>query len=1297
MTEKDTHLHDRPTDTQHDNLSKIFSQEKETNTEQPTNSTSRKYGYFDLYRFASKGDKALMMLGLAGASISGVAAPLMTMVTGDLIDLFSSYFSSTARMSPDKFQSEIDRLVLYFIYIGIVTFFCSYASRSTFAWTGGKISRRIREEYLKAVLRQDIAYFDQLGPGEVATRISNDTHLIHDGISVKVTMAFQVLSVIISGFIIAFIRNWKLSLVVCCLFPLVLITVGISAYFVDNVVRKESDLYSKAGTHAEEVISSARTFTTFGIQKKLSEKYDMFLAEIQLISGTKAIATAISQSGVLLWILLVHCLAFWYGGAMVVEGEIQIGTVNTVIVSIFLGALALNGIAPTFQAFTKARSAGSKLFDAIDRIPPIDSASNIGTILDSPVGHIQLCNVKFQYPARPTVEVLKSISLDIRPGTTVALVGSSGSGKSTIIELIERYHDTISGQVLFDGYDIRDLNLKWLRQNISLVSQEPTLFSTTIWENVAYGLVGTQSENAVKEERMRLIIEACKMANAHDFIMSLPLKYETTTGERGFLLSGGQKQRIAIARAIVKNPKVLLLDEATSALDTQAEGVVQDALNRVAQNRTTIIVAHRLSTIRHATKIVVLNNGEIVETGNHNELMELNGIYARLIEAQSIDRGNVGNLERAIPQSLSFNPSSSSTKTPSLRPEFISKECIEYTAPDVTSEVKDEDIEAGIVKSYRTLELIKAISKANSKEIGYSITGSLSSIINGGINPAFGILFGYLVTDLSVPITGPSVAEQVTNNKNYWTLLLLYVTIVVSIAQWLSTYSFVVASERLALRLRSISFRSILRQDIGWFDIKENTSGALTSKLALDATLVQGLTGMTAGVLINFSTCIILGIVIGLVFDWKLTLVATPFVPVLVVAAVIDIQMSEGYQDQIREAYENSSQIASEAVRAIRTVASLTREEGVSNIYHQELEKPLLAGKKNALRGSLAYAFSQCIINFATALVFWYGGKKMKDSNDIGNLTSFIVVSEAVIFGAQSAGQIFAYLPDISSAKAAASNILRILQRIPIIDTWSNQGKIIQTTEGHIKMEDVYFRHPTRAAQYILKKLSLEIKPGQYAALVGPSGSGKSTTISLIERFYNIQKGRILLDEQNITDLNVNSLRQHISLVSQEPVLYNMTIKENIVIGAAASVTQEDVIQVCRDANIHDFIVSLPDGYDTYVGGSGTQLSGGQKQRISIARALIRNPSILLLDEATSALDSQSEKSVQKALDKASFGRTTIAIAHRLSTIQHADIIFVLKDGTIVERGSHKELLNLRGTYYEMIQEQDVNMIMSVS
>ena len=328
------------------------------------------------------------------------------------------------------------------------------------------------------------------------------------------------------------------------------------------------------------------------------------------------------------------------------------GEVVNVFMAILIGSFSLALLAPEAQgefivsptqlasdeptAITNGRGAAAKLFATIERVPEIDSASPEGLKPDTVSGEITLEDVRFNYPARPDVPILKGISITFEAGKTAALVGASGSGKSTIISLVERFYDPLGGSVQLDGVPLHELNLKWLRTQIGLVSQEPTLFSTTIKENVAHGLVGSPHEHASDEEKFRLIKDACIKANADDFITKLPHGYDTLVGERGFLLSGGQKQRVAIARAIVSDPRILLLDEATSALDTQSEGIVQDALDKASAGRTTISIAHRLSTVKDVDQIFVMGEGTVLEQGTHQELLDRGGPYARLVQAQKL-------------------------------------------------------------------------------------------------------------------------------------------------------------------------------------------------------------------------------------------------------------------------------------------------------------------------------------------------------------------------------------------------------------------------------------------------------------------------------------------------------------------------------------------------------------------------------------------------------------------------------------------------------------------------------------
>jgi len=472
---------------------------------------------------------------------------------------------------------------------------------------------------------------------------------------------------------------------------------------------------------------------------------------------------------------------------------------------------------------------------------------------------------------------------------------------------------------------------------------------------------------------------------------------------------------------------------------------------------------------------------------------------------------------------------------------------------------------------------------------------------------------------------------------------------------------------------------------MAYFDDEEHSTGAITTFLSTEAIDIAGLSGVTAATIMSAIVTVITAVVVSIAIFWKIGLVETATVPLLIAAGFFRLYLLHRYEIQKKATYEKSASYASEATAAIKTVTSLTRDHDVWQHYHQQLQDQTMRGVRQNFRTSILYALSESITILIVALGFWYGAKLI--SQGTIDFEKFFIAFITVLFGAQSAGQVFSFAADMGKAKRAATTVKTLFERKPEIDTWSQEGEKIQDIEGHVEFRDVHFRYPTRPHVPVLRGLNLTVKPGQYIALVGPSGCGKSTTIGLVERFYDSLSGGVFVDGRDITKLHLVEYRKHISLVSQEPTLYQGTIKYNILLGLGGEETASDeaIYQACRDANIHDFIMSLPDGYNTDVGNKGGMLSGGQKQRVAIARALIRNPKILLLDEATSALDSESERVVQDALDKAAQNRTTIAIAHRLSTIQGADVIYVFDQGKIVESGTHQELLALKGRYSELV------------
>ncbi|KAH8825379.1 multidrug resistance protein 1 [Flagelloscypha sp. PMI_526] len=1245
-----------------------------------------------LFRFSTPFELFIDFIGLVAAAAAGSAMPLMSLLFGRLTQDFVNFGTTLAKANAGdtaaagqipavaaQFRHSASLNASYLVYLGIGMFTCTFIFMYIWVYTAEVNAKRIREHYLAAVLRQDIAFFDKVGAGEVATRIQTDCHLVQTGISEKVALVVNFLAAFFTGFILAYATSWRLALALSAMLPCIAIAGGVMNKFVSTYMQLALKHVANGGTLAEEVISTIRTAQAFGTQRILSNLYNGFAGQALEVDMKAAMWHGGGLSVFFFVIYGGYGLTFSFGTTLINSGHATPGQVVNVFFAILIGSFSLALLAPEMQAITHARGAAAKLFSTIDRVPDIDSASPDGDKPDSVQGEISLENIKFNYPSRPTVPVVKGISLHFAPGKTAALVGASGSGKSTVISLVERFYDPLEGTVKLDGRDVKSLNVKWLRSQIGLVSQEPILFATSIKENVAHGLINTIHENASDEEKFKLVKEACVQANADSFISKLPDGYETMVGERGFLLSGGQKQRIAIARAIVSDPRILLLDEATSALDTQSEGVVQDALDKAAQGRTTITIAHRLSTIKDADVIYVMGEGLLIETGTHNELLDANGAYATLVKAQKLreaeqrdaDDVDVDDVEQAIKDEVPLGRKNTGR---SLASEIIEKK-----------QAEAEEAKKG--SDYGLAYLFKRFGVMNADQKVKYLFGAIAAAMTGSVYPAFGIVFAKGIEGFSAIDNG--TRRHAGDRNALWFFIIAIISTGCIAAQ---NYLFAAAAAQLTYKIRSKSFKAMLRQDIEYFDKDEHSTGALTSSLSENAQKVNGLAGITLGALVQAVSTIICGSVLGLAFVWKLALVAIACMPLLISAGYIRLRVVVLKDKKNKAAHEGSAQLACEAAAAIRTVASLTREEDCLRLYSKSLEGPLKKSNQTALWSNLLYAASQGMSFWVIALVFWFGSRLV--STQEYSTFQFFVGLMSSTFGAIQAGNVFAFVPDISQAQGAGSDIIKLIDSDPEIDAESNEGKKITSSQGRIRLEDIHFRYPTRPGVRVLRGLNITIEPGTYVALVGASGSGKSTVIQMIERFYDPLAGNVYLDDHKITDLNVSSYREQIALVSQEPTLYAGTVKFNILLGAtkpAEEVTQEEIEAACRNANILDFINSLPDGFNTDVGGKGSQLSGGQKQRIAIARALLRNPKVLLLDEATSALDSNSEKVVQEALDQAAKGRTTIAIAHRLSTIQNADMIYFIREGQVAESGTHDQLIAKKGAYAEYVALQKLS------
>ncbi|KDP40662.1 hypothetical protein JCGZ_24661 [Jatropha curcas] len=1194
-----------------------------------------------------------------GALINGGALPWYSFLFGDFVNKIAKEADDKTKMMKD-----VQKICLEMTILSAIVVIGAYLEITCWRLVGERSAHRIRTMYLRAVLRQDISFYDtEVSTGDIMHGISSDVAQIQEVMGEKMAHFVHQICTFICGYTVGFLRSWKVSLVVFSITPLMMSCgMAYKAIYV-GLATKEQISYRKAGGVAEQAISSIRTVFSFVAEDNLAEKYSDFLVKSVPIGAKIGFAKGAGMGVIYLVTYATWALAFWYGSILVARGEINGGAAIACFFGVNVGGRGLALALTYFAQFAQGTVAASRVYEIIDRIPDIDPYSTHGRTLSNVRGRIEFRSVIFAYPSRPDNLILNSLNLVIPSSKTLALVGASGGGKSTIFALIERFYDPIKGVITLDGHDLRTLQVKWLRDQIGMVGQEPILFATSILENIMMG-----KENATKKEA----INACIAANAHSFISGLPYGYDTQVGDRGTQLSGGQKQRIALARAIIKDPQILLLDEPTSALDAESESIVQQAIDKISSSRTTIVIAHRLATVRNANIIVVLDQGSVVEIGNHRQLMENAGAYYDLVKlaSEAVSKSTGQEMDTYKETEYSMHGKSVNVEE-TTRSRHINYKRIE----------NHEEVEMQEIPKERKYQLSE-IWNLQRPEIFMLLLGFLLGMHAGAILSVFPYLLG-----LALQIYFDKDSSKLKRDVGNICLALVGLGIGCILAMTGQQGLCGWAGTKLTMRVRNLLFRSILKQEPAWFDFEDNSTGVLVSRLSTNTVSFRSVLGDRFSVLLMGLSSAAVGLGVSFYLEWRLALLATALTPFTLGASYLSLIINVGPKLD-NSSYAKASNIAAGAVSNIRTVTTFSAQEQIIRSFDGALDEPKKKSVKRSQILGLTIGFSQGAMYCAYTLTLWFGAYLVKqDKTNFGEVYKIFLI---LVLSSFSVGQLAGLAPDTTMARTAVPAIFDIIYRKPLIGNDNEMGrKIDRSKSWDIELRMVTFAYPSRPEIVVLRDFCLKVKGGSMVALVGGSGSGKSTVIWLIQRFYDPNQGKVTMGGVDLRVLNVKWLRKQIALVGQEPALFSGSIRENIAFGNPQA-SWAEIEEAAMEAYIHKFISSLPQGYETQVGESGAQLSGGQKQRIAIARAILKKSRVLLLDEASSALDLESEKHVQEALRNVSKQATAIVVAHRLSTIREANMIAVVKDGAVVEYGSHNALLNshLNGVYASLVRAE---------
>ncbi|WP_440555670.1 ABC transporter ATP-binding protein [Streptomyces sp. SCPE 10] len=1179
-------------------------------------------------------------------------------------------------------------LTVLFAVAGIA-FAMSYLRRYHGARVGLSVQADLRNAIHDHLLGLDRTALSGLPTGQLISRANSDTALVGGLLLYLPVIGGNVLMMVLSV-IVMIVLSPPLALLALLVLPALL---GVSYRMRQRVFPATWDGQQREGELIQIVddgVSGVRVVKAFGQERheigRLAEAaqrlYGSRLRATRINARYQPVLEAIPQ---LAQVAVLAC-----GGLLALHGHLTIGTFLAFSTYVGQFAAPTRQLAGILTVAQQARVGVERIYQLLEQRPAVADAPD-AIELGQVRGEVVFDDVSISHGGNP---VLRGVSLRLAPGERVAVVGASGSGKSTLAMLVPRFWDPDAGSVSVDGHDLREVTLRSLRGQIAIAFEEPFLFSGSIRDNIAYARPDAGAAD---------IEAAGRAAQAHDFVASLPAGYDTVVGERGLTLSGGQRQRLALARAILADPRVLILDDATSAVDARTENAIHNALRTVLAGRTTLLIAHRLSTLHLADRVVVLENGRIADHGTHEELATRSPRYRELLSG----------LEQAADPTRQAGDSIEALAAITARDQVAKAGAVTASAWASTGDAtarwtpqasrvrqagsgrrsgRGRGTMAGLPPTPELLARVAALPPVRDRadidldaETAPDRDFSLRTLL-ARFRRALLTGLALVVLDATAGLAGPFLVKAGIDSGvsagAQRTLLIasgvyLAVILVDLLVETGSTFITGRTAERVMLSLRLRIWGQLQRLSLDYYE--REPAGRITTRMTSDVDQFESL--VSSGLLNALVAMVTFAGIAAVLFavDWRLAAAVLSVMIPVAAATTWFRRCSRSLYTATRERIAAVNADFQESLSGIRETQAFTHEPATIRRFHQLNADYLRTRVATQRVVAVFFPFVQLMSALADAIVLGLGAALIHSgATTSGTLVAFLLYIDLFFSPVQQLSQVF----DIWQQTRVAIDRISDLMAAETLTPQPSQPLDLPTAIGEVELANVRFAYPDMPFD-ALRDFDLHIDPGQTVAVVGETGAGKSTLLKLLARFYDPLDGSVRFDGHDLRTLDLHGFRSHLGYVPQEGFLFAASVRDNIAYGRPDA-TDAQVEAAARAVGAHDVIAALPHGYLTDLTERGASLSSGQRQLVALARAQLADPSLLLLDEATSNLDLATEARVTAAMRTLAHDRTTILIAHRLQTARLADRIIVINNGRIVESGSHDDLLRQHGAYARM-------------